>query len=77
MWLGDCSSLYLLLVNIRRKTGDALDTAKATLTDVQEASRAVVATTEWATVALVLVSAVSVLALVIATAAYKRAGQEG
>ncbi|MFJ3812569.1 hypothetical protein ACIPWE_40200 [Streptomyces sp. NPDC090073] len=64
-------------MKLRRQAGDALDSAKETLSDVQEASRRVVATTEWATVALIAVSAVSVVALVLATVAYKRAGQEG
>jgi len=64
-------------VNIRRKAGDTLDSAKTTLQDVQTASQRVVATTEWATVALIAVSAVSVVALLIAAAAYIRAGQEG
>lgn len=64
-------------MKFRQKAGDALDSAKATLEDVQTASQRVVATTEWATVALIAVSAVSVVALLIAAAAYVRAGQEG
>jgi hypothetical protein len=64
-------------VKLRKQAGDALTSAKDTLEDVQEASRRVVATTEWATVALIAVSAVSLLALGIATAAYIRAGQRG
>ncbi|MER7953056.1 hypothetical protein ABTY59_37325 [Streptomyces sp. NPDC096079] len=62
-------------MNIRSKTHDALDSARATLDDVSTASRRVVETTEWATVALIAVAAVSVLALGLATAAYVRAGQ--
>ncbi|MFF8495188.1 hypothetical protein ACF06O_30670 [Streptomyces albidoflavus] len=51
--------------------------ASASLSDVSDASRRVVETTEWATVALIAVSAVSLFALGIATAAYIRAGQRG
>jgi hypothetical protein len=69
------TTLYFLGVKLRAKATDALESAKETLEDVQEASRRVVATTEWATVALVVVSAVSLVALGIATAAYIRAGQ--
>lgn len=63
-------------MNIRGKAHRALDDARSTLDDVSEASKKIVATTEWATVALVAVAAVSLLALGIATAAYVRAGQE-
>lgn len=64
-------------MKLRTQAKDALDSARDTLEDVQEASRRVVATIEWATVALIAVSAVSLFALGIATAAYIRAGQKG
>lgn len=69
------SILYLLGVKLRGQATDALKSAKDTMSDVQEASKRVVETTEWATVALIAVSAVSLFALGIATAAYIRAGQ--
>ena len=71
------STLYLLGVKLRGQATDALKSAKDTMTDVQEASKRVVETTEWATVALIAVSAVSLFALGIGVAAYIRAGQEG
>lgn len=61
---------------LRSQAKDAVAAARETLDDVSEASKKVVATTEWATVALIAVSAVSLLALGLATAAYIRAGQE-
>jgi hypothetical protein len=43
-------------LNLRRR-------AKETLTDVSDASKTVIETTQWATIALIAVTAVSVLAL--------------
>jgi hypothetical protein len=51
--------------------------AKAAMTDVSDASKQVIETTEWATVALVAVAAVSLLALFVGTAAYIHAGHRG
>lgn len=53
---------YSFSMNLRKKAQD-------TLSDVSDASRQVIDTTEWATVALVSVCIVSVCALVAATLA--------
>lgn len=54
-------------MNIRAK-------ARETLTDVSDASKKVVETTNWATIALVAVAAVSVLALGVGLVAISRSG---
>lgn len=51
------------------------DKAKQTMTDVSDASKKVVETTNWATVALIAVAAVSVLALGVGVAAITRSGK--
>lgn len=55
-------------MNIRAK-------AKETLTDVSDASKKVVETTNWATVALIAVAAVSVLALGVGVVALARSNR--
>jgi hypothetical protein len=50
------------------------DKAKQTMTDVSDASKKVVETTNWATVALIAVAAVSLLALGVGVVAISRSG---
>jgi hypothetical protein len=59
--------MYTVHMGLREK-------AKTTMTDVSDASKKVVETTNWATVALIAVAAVSVLALGVGVVAITKAG---
>lgn len=51
--------------------------ARETMTDVSDASKKIVASTEWATVALIAVAAVSLFALSIGIIALNRSQKNG
>lgn len=55
------------MLNLRRQ-------ASETMTDVSDAAKKTITTTEWATVALVAVAGVSLLALAVALVALSRSG---